>query len=241
MFTNGPGKGMRKRSACFTKLLNVILISQRRTPQQRRVLPDARRLAGSSIESKRPPKLERWPDALCNWARTMLTSLVSPDTRSPLPPEISTIALPSLTTLLINPNLAWGWGASGWVKVWLGEPDQAVERFAHAMRLNPIDPGIFGMQQGTAYAHFFADRYDEAITWAKMALRELPDSHAALRIGAASCALAGRDEEAKRLMARLLEIDPVLRISNLQNVLGPWRQPEHLAKHVDALRKAGLP
>jgi TolB-like protein/class 3 adenylate cyclase/Tfp pilus assembly protein PilF len=144
--------------------------------------------------------------------------------------------------LLINPNLAWGWGASGWVKVWLGEPDQAVERFAHAMRLNPIDPAIFGMQQGTAYAHFFADRYDEAITWAKMALRELPDSHGGLRIAAASCALAGRDEEAKRLMARLLEIDPALGISKfVQNIRGPYRQREHAAKFTDALRKAGLP
>jgi hypothetical protein len=46
-----------------------------------------------------------------------------------------------------------------------------------------------------------------------MALRELPDGHSALRTAAASCALAGRDEEAKRLVARLLEIDPVLRIT----------------------------
>src|SRR5262245_3932579 len=143
--------------------------------------------------------------------------------------------------LLINPNLASGWFCSGWVKVWLGEPDRAVEHFAHAMRLNPIDPALFAMQGGIAHAHFFAGRYDEAVSWAKMALRELPDSHAALRIGAASCALAGRDEEAKRLVARWLEIDPARRVSNLQNVLGPYRQPEHLAKYVDALRKADLP
>jgi tetratricopeptide (TPR) repeat protein len=143
--------------------------------------------------------------------------------------------------LLINPNLALGWHNSGWVKVWLGETDRAVERFAHAMRLNPIDPTLFAMQQGMAHAHFFAGRYDEAVSWAKMALRELPGSHPALRIAAASCALASRDEEAKRLMARLLEIDPALRISNLQNVLGPYRQPEHAAKYADALRKAGLP
>jgi len=143
--------------------------------------------------------------------------------------------------LLINPNLAWGWGTSGWVKVWLGEPDQAVERFAHAMRLGPLDPITFLMQFGTAHAHFFAGRHDEALSWAKRALREQPDSHAALRIAAASCALAGHDEEAKRLMARLLEIDPALRVSNLQNVVGPYRQPEHLAKYADAFRKAGLP
>jgi TolB-like protein len=157
--------------------------------------------------------------------------------------------------LLINPNWAWGWFLGGWAKVYLGEPDRAIERLAHAMRLNPIDPGLFLMQAGTAHAHFFAGRYDEAVSWAKMALREQgdawpgstpvhpgrPDSHVALRIAAASCALAGRDEEAKRLVARLLEIDPLLRISNLKNVLGPYRQPEHVAKYVDALRKAGLP
>jgi tetratricopeptide (TPR) repeat protein len=109
------------------------------------------------------------------------------------------------------------------------------------MRLNPLDPAIFFMQQGIAYAHFFAGRYDEALTWAKTALREVPDSNGALGIGVASCALAGHAEEAKRLMARLLEMDPALRISTLKNPLGPFRQPEHPAKYADALRKAGMP
>jgi TolB-like protein/Tfp pilus assembly protein PilF len=143
--------------------------------------------------------------------------------------------------LLINPNLAMGWFASGWVNVWLGEPDRAVEHFANAMRLSPIDPNLTFMQQGIAHAHFFAGRYDEALTWAKMALRGLPNGHGSLRIASASCALAGRAEEAKILTARLLEIDPVLRMSNLKNVLGPYRQLEYLAKYADALRKAGLP
>ena len=144
--------------------------------------------------------------------------------------------------LLINPNLAWGWSASGWVKVWFGEPDRAIERFAHGMRLSPIDPILFGMQQGAAHAHFFAGQYDEAVSWAKMALREVPNNQPTLRIAAASCALAGRGEEAKRLIARLHEIDPALRISSvLQNVLGPYRKSEHPAKYADALRKAGLP
>src|SRR5262245_6052876 len=157
--------------------------------------------------------------------------------------------------LLINPNSAWGWFLGGWAKVYLGEPDRAIERFAHAMRLSPIDPALFLMQAGTAQAHFVAGRYDEALSWAKMALREQgdawpgstpvhpgrPDSHIALRFAAASCALAGRNEEAKSLIARLLEIDPALRVSNLQNILPPYRHPEHAAKYVDALRKAGLP
>jgi tetratricopeptide (TPR) repeat protein len=141
--------------------------------------------------------------------------------------------------LFINPNLASGWHFSGWVKVWFGDPDRAVECFAHAMRISPIDPRAFFLQEGMAHAHFFAGRYDDALTWARMALRDLPDSHAALRIGAASGALAGR--EAKSLMARLLEIDPGLRVSNFQNILGPYGHPEHPAKYAEALRRAGLP
>jgi cytochrome c-type biogenesis protein CcmH/NrfG len=42
--------------------------------------------------------------------------------------------------LLINSNLASGWSYSGFVTMWLGEPDRAVECFARAMRLSPIDP-----------------------------------------------------------------------------------------------------
>src|SRR5262245_4728441 len=144
--------------------------------------------------------------------------------------------------LSVSPNLAVGWFSGGWIKVWLGEPDRAIERFAHGMRLSPIDPRAGFMQVGMAHAHFFAGRYDEAVSWAKMALRERPDSHAALRIAAASCALAGPDEEAKNVTARLLEIDAAFRISSfLQNALGPYRKPEHPEKYASALRKAGLP
>ena len=144
--------------------------------------------------------------------------------------------------LLINPNLALGWVTSGWVKVWLGEPDRAVERFAHAMRLSPVDPNLVIMQQGIAHAHFFAGRYDAALAWAKVALRGWPDGQSLLRVAAASSALAGRDKEAKRLIARLLEINPSLQVSWLfENLMGPHGRPEYWAKYVDGLRKAGLP
>jgi tetratricopeptide (TPR) repeat protein len=142
--------------------------------------------------------------------------------------------------LFLNPNLASAWNYSGWVKLWLGKPDSAVERFGHAMRLNPMDSALFTMQHGIAQAHFFAGRYDEALAWARIALRERPDGYSALPIAAAISVLAGRGNEAKRLMARLLEIDPALRISNFENVVGPWQQ-EDLSKYKDALRKAGLP
>jgi len=144
--------------------------------------------------------------------------------------------------LVLNPNLALAWIYSGWSRVWLGKTDIAIEHFVHAMRLSPVDPNMFWMQEGIAHAHFFAGRHEEALTWARNALRSLPDSHAALRIGAASSALVGRGEDAKKLMTQLREVHPALRVSNfLTGVVGPYRQPEHVTKYANALRMAGLP
>jgi adenylate cyclase len=139
-----------------------------------------------------------------------------------------------------NPNLAMAWYASGWQRVWLGKPDVAIEHFARAMRLSPLDPGIHFAQVGTAHAHFFAGRYDEALSWARMALREWPDLLPALRIAAASEASAGRLDSAERAMARMRQIDPTRTISNLADVLGPYG-PEEFAKYAEGVRKAGLP
>jgi Flp pilus assembly protein TadD len=42
--------------------------------------------------------------------------------------------------LLLNPNSAASWNASGWVRIHLGESASAIERFERAMRLSPLDP-----------------------------------------------------------------------------------------------------
>jgi tetratricopeptide (TPR) repeat protein len=54
--------------------------------------------------------------------------------------------------LVLNPDLAGAWYASGWVRVWLGESDEAIKHFAFATRFSPLDPHSVGMQAGTALA-----------------------------------------------------------------------------------------
>ena len=140
----------------------------------------------------------------------------------------------------LNSNLAEAWFYGGWVKNWLGEPELAIERFARAMRLSPLDPWVTRMRSGTAPAHFFLGRYDEAASWAAMALQDKPDFQPGLRIAAASNAMAGRPEQAHKAVARLRQLNPALRVSNLKNVLGPWRADD-LARYEEGLRQAGLP
>jgi TolB-like protein/class 3 adenylate cyclase len=143
--------------------------------------------------------------------------------------------------LVLNSNLAEAWNFGGWVKIWLGEPEAAIERFARAMRLSPLDPWLLGMRAGTAYAHFFLGRYDEAASWAAMALQDNPHYQPGLRIAPASNAMAGRPEQAHKAVVRLRQLNPTLRVSNLKDVLGPYQQAKHVEQYQEGLRRAGLP
>jgi TolB-like protein/class 3 adenylate cyclase len=142
--------------------------------------------------------------------------------------------------LVLNSNLAEAWHFGGWVKNWLGEPEPAIERFAHAIRLSPLDPRVMAIRSGTAYAHFLLGRYNEAASWAVMALQDNPDFQPGLRIQAASTAMAGRPEQAQKAVARLRQLNPAQRVSNLKDLVGPW-QGEDLSRLEEGLRQAGLP
>jgi TolB-like protein/class 3 adenylate cyclase len=143
--------------------------------------------------------------------------------------------------LVLNSNLAEAFFCGGWAKNWLGEPEAAIERFARAIRLSPLDPWVIGMRVGTAHAHFFLGRYDEATSWAAMALQDNPDLPPGLRIDAASNAMAGRPVQAHKAIDRLRQLNPALRVSNLKDVLGPYQHAEDLARYEEGLRRAGLP
>jgi TolB-like protein len=149
--------------------------------------------------------------------------------------------------LLLNPNLAEAWHFSGWVRIYIGQPEIAIEHLAHAMRLSPVDPLTFVTLMAIAFAHFFAGRYNDASLWAEKALaaspprlREKAVYHPALLIAAASNALAGRLEEAQNAIAQSRQISPTAHISNLKNQI-PLRRPDDLVRYAEGLRKAGLP
>jgi TolB-like protein/class 3 adenylate cyclase len=142
--------------------------------------------------------------------------------------------------LVLNPNLAWAGLFSGWVNVWLGNPEVAIERLARAMRQSPLDPHFYNMQAANAAAHFFAGRYDEASAWAEAAARDQPNHMIAVCVVAASGALGGRIMEAHKAAARLRSLDPMLSTSNLDRLV-PLKRPEDIARFADGLRKAGLP
>ncbi len=141
--------------------------------------------------------------------------------------------------LELNPNLARTWGHSGYVRLWLDQPDSAIKHFERAMRLSPLDSAFIGFENGTASAHFRAGRYDEASQWAEKALRRRPYAGAAYVL-TMSRAAAGDIQGAKRAAQRLLQIEPRSRISTWTTSIA-YLSDERRARYAQLLHQAGLP
>jgi hypothetical protein len=99
---------------------------------------------------------------------------------------------------------------------------------------------LSAMNTAMAFAHFFAGRYDEAWLWADKAVRGEPRFFPAVRIAAASSALAGRLEDAQNFMTRLRQRDPTFRVSHVKTA-STLRRLEDRMRFAEGLRKAGLP
>ena len=142
--------------------------------------------------------------------------------------------------LTLNPNMTSAWLLSGWTRIFIGEPDKAIEHFGRAMRLNPLDPLFHRMHTGTAAAHFLAGRYEQSSLSAQTALRQHPNDLPSLRVAAASSALAGHLREAQKAIERVRQLDPTSRLSRVAE-FAPFRRSEDISRYSDGLRKAGLP
>jgi TolB-like protein/tetratricopeptide (TPR) repeat protein len=142
--------------------------------------------------------------------------------------------------VVLNPNLAIAWLLSGYIKMFLGEHELAIEPLMRSMRLSPLDPEVFNAHMALAQAHMLVGRYAEASSWAEKLFREQPNHLSAACTAAACHALAGRLEQAHKAMGRARQLDPEIRVSNLRDA-SVLRRPEDVARYVEGLRKAGLP
>ncbi|MDP2373591.1 adenylate/guanylate cyclase domain-containing protein [Reyranella sp.] len=142
--------------------------------------------------------------------------------------------------LAINPNLAAGWQRRGLVSLWLGQHDAALEQFARALRLSPLDPGLFLSEGYIGMVHLFRGRYDEALSWIARALAQRPNFVVVLRAAAVANAFAGNIDEARKIVARIIQISPTASISHYMSI-NIYQRPEDIERMVGGLRLAGMP
>jgi TolB-like protein/Flp pilus assembly protein TadD len=140
--------------------------------------------------------------------------------------------------LELNPNFATAHGYLGWALAFDGQSEEAIHYFELALRMSPHDPLKAFFYSGTGVAHYYAHRYDEAVEWARNAVRERPGFTASRRILCASLAKAGRIGEAKEEMVALRTMQPNLSIAWIkEHVPYTARAMPHF---IEGMRKAGL-
>jgi TolB-like protein len=142
----------------------------------------------------------------------------------------------------VDPADAGGYACAA---VYLGmaaPPEEAIAMIEEVIRLSPEDPAMPSYFQGMGYAHFAAERYGEAVEWAKRAL-ESPwgaTSAAIYRLLAASYAHLDRLEEARSAALEAARLRPGFSSSRFRLQYAA-ADPQFVERYLEGLRKAGLP
>ncbi len=154
--------------------------------------------------------------------------------------EFDGAALVVCKALAIDGGCAWAWSRSGWLDVYQGNPESAIERFKIALDLAPQDSLAFNSMVGIGCAHFKAGNYVEAARWQERALSEHPSAIWVHRTLCPAYVLTGARSEAQRSLGALRTGYPELTMSEVQ--LGMPPLPESYRNLVfETLTDAGLP
>jgi AraC-like DNA-binding protein/Tfp pilus assembly protein PilF len=154
--------------------------------------------------------------------------------------EFDTADLVIRKALTIDGGSAWAWSRSGWIDVYKGDPQSAIERLKIALDLAPRDPLAFNSMVGIGCAHFKAGQYAEAAYWQERALAEHPSASWVHRTLCPAHVLAGQEPQARRSLGALRHNYPDLTVSEVQRGMPPLPQ-SYCDLVVGTLQEAGLP
>jgi TolB-like protein/Tfp pilus assembly protein PilF len=139
--------------------------------------------------------------------------------------------------IALAPNSASAHIWMGQVLMLAGRHEEAIRHSEQALRLDPIAPGLYYRNLGSAY--FYAGRYEEAVAAHKKSLNRAPNdilTHLALTT---AYSWAGRLEEARAQAAEVLRIKPNFSVEERAK-MGLYKNQADLERYLEGLRKAGL-
>jgi adenylate cyclase len=135
--------------------------------------------------------------------------------------------------LAFNPSFARGWYISGFLRLYAGQTDLAIEHGEIASRLSPRAPaGYEAYLIGAAL--FFGRHFEEAVPRLRVAIEGMPLFPNPCRYLAACYAHLGLLDEARATIARLRAVTPEVMV----NYPLPFRDPQHRELFLSGLRLA---
>lgn len=142
--------------------------------------------------------------------------------------------------LAIDPNNAWGWFRSGWLKVVFNEPESAISDFTRAEALSPLDPFLFNFLLGRASAMHELGDHADAIRLVYRAMALAPGMTWPYRTLAAYHAMQGETDLAAAAAKTFLSHYPGMTVRRLLDYLPPGIGLTN-SPYIDGLRAAGIP
>ena len=137
--------------------------------------------------------------------------------------------------IALNPNDAASYATRGAVQSYAGEPAEAVKSFEIAMQLDPSAAVIRLYSIGWAY--YLVQRYDDAVRWSEVGIRQTPADYFHLACLAAAYAQLGRMQDAGRAASATLRAWPFFHV---ETFVSQYKRESDRALIADGLRKAGL-
>jgi AraC-like DNA-binding protein/tetratricopeptide (TPR) repeat protein len=154
--------------------------------------------------------------------------------------DLETADLVIRMALSFDGSSAWAWSRSGWIDLYKGNAESAIERLKIALDLAPHDPLAFNSMVGIGCANFYAGRYSEAARWQERALSEHPSAAWIHRTLCSAYAHSGAAPEAQRSLNALRKEYPDLTVSDVQSGMPPL-PGTYCGLVADALHSVGLP
>ena len=139
----------------------------------------------------------------------------------------------------LNPNLALGHGLLAGALGVSGHYEEALPALHMAQRLSPLDPELSVFKMAVGLGAFAAGRYEDVLRLADEVISANPNLPPPHRQKAAAYAMLDRLDEAHREIERLLDLMPDLTLAKVRQFVPT--PPEATERHIEALRKAGLP
>ena len=139
--------------------------------------------------------------------------------------------------ITVNPNGALEHDLLGYTLNYAGMPDEAMDHFTLAHRLNPFPDYWYFRHLGQCY--MLKGQYAQALVEYRKALHQSPDSIIINADLTVIYVLLDRLEEARAAAKKLVQLYPKFTVEGISKNL-PYKNENDLKLVVDALRKAGL-
>jgi adenylate cyclase len=193
----------------------------------------------------------RWsddPDASLGLAKQYAEQAIEKDPREPMSHAVAAVAATFRgdieraqseirIALSLNPNLAMAYNIAGSIRMYAGEPLEAIPLIERGMRLDPAG--------NTQYLHFLgmanllAGKYETAAALFKQRIALVPGTDFSRSALASALGHLGKVDEARQIWRELQEINPKYSFTEHLSRL-PFRRKEDGERLAEGLRLAGL-